>query len=560
MKKALIYTRVSTEEQATSDRHSLKTQLSLCEKAIENSEEYALAPDGVYADPGKTATNMKRPGLQDMLLRVQEDKTIKAVFVQDTDRLARNTTDHLTIKALLQKHGVRLISVSQPGLEDTPEGNLMDTIIAGFNQFQSQLTARKSTKSMEQKFNEGGWPTHAALGYLNVGEKDNEKKRTVVVDPIRGPLVQEAFKLYATGDYSMVAVLDIIHEKGFRARNGKRLMLGKFADMFKNHFYYGEMRWRGLVGPGKHEPLIDKELFDRCQRITEEHTHRACRRHKHNFILRGFVRCGLCGSRYTAEHNVPKKKSYYHCNHWNSKLSKTVRCPGLYVEVADLENQVQEKFNKLQFSADFIAKIEDRLRIVYESKKSSVSDEKSRITQAKLSVESKLERAEHKLIDGVIDDQSFERLKKTYREQLEDFDNQISKLERSKNIKVDVIQNVLALARDVGQSYQNAKPELKQLYLGLFWHHFVVNERIITDSFKTPIVLALEQVGAISEKDAQKPIPSPLSSLESPVINNTVGGAVVEVIRTGFAKKNDATIHIPVFPNMLLTCNHSATA
>lgn len=214
MNKALIYTRVSTEEQSTSDRYSPKTQLALCEKAIENSE-YTLALDGTYEDLGKTATNMKRPGLQDMLLRVQEDKTIKAVFVQNTDRLARNTTDHLTIKALLQKHGVKLISVSQPGLEDTPEGNLMDTIIAGFNQFQSQLTARKSTKSMEQKFHEGGWPTHAALGYLNVGAKDDDKKRIVIIDPIRGPLIQEAFKLYATGDYSMVAVLDIIHEKGF---------------------------------------------------------------------------------------------------------------------------------------------------------------------------------------------------------------------------------------------------------------------------------------------------------------------------------------------------------
>ena len=83
MNKALIYTRVSTEEQATSDRHSLKTQLSLCEKAIDDGGEYKLAPDGIYNDPGKSATNMKRPGLQDMLLRIQEDKTIRAVFVQE---------------------------------------------------------------------------------------------------------------------------------------------------------------------------------------------------------------------------------------------------------------------------------------------------------------------------------------------------------------------------------------------------------------------------------------------------------------------------------------------
>ena len=147
--------------------------------------------------------------------------------------------------------------------------------------------------------------------------------------------------------------------------------------------------------------------------------------------------------------------------------------------------------------------------------------------QAKLSVESKLERAEHKLIDGVIDDQSFERLKKTYREQIEDFENQIAKLDRSKNIKVDVIQQVLALTRDIGTSYSNAKPELKQLYLGLSWHHFLAKEKKIVEAVKSPIVVALEEVGAITDTtgDATKtPIPSPIQGMDSSVINNTFRG------------------------------------
>ena len=152
MKNALIYCRVSTEEQAEDGHHSLKTQLKLCKRQIEEFDQYKLAPDGVYEDPGRSATTMNRPGLQDLLLRVQEDKTINAVFVQDTDRLARNANDHLTIKALLQKHEVELISVSQPGITDSPEGNFMDLVIAGVNQLQSQITARKTIKSLEQKF------------------------------------------------------------------------------------------------------------------------------------------------------------------------------------------------------------------------------------------------------------------------------------------------------------------------------------------------------------------------------------------------------------------------
>jgi DNA invertase Pin-like site-specific DNA recombinase len=68
--------------------------------------------------------------------------------VQDTDRLARNAHDHFAIRAILTKCGVRLIAVSQPTLEDSAEGRMIDTIIASVNQFQSELTARKTLKGL----------------------------------------------------------------------------------------------------------------------------------------------------------------------------------------------------------------------------------------------------------------------------------------------------------------------------------------------------------------------------------------------------------------------------
>lgn len=320
MKKALIYCRVSTEEQAGEERHSLKTQLRLCERAIQEGDEFRLAKEGVYKDPGRSATNMERPGLQDMLIRIQDDKSIGAVFIQDTDRLARNANDHLTIKALLQKNGVKLISVSQPGLVDTPEGNFLDLMIAGVNQLQSQITSRKTTKSLAQKFDEGWWPTKAPFGYLNIGDPNNDSKRIIGTDPIRAALVAEIFKLYATGNYSVLEVRDIVHKQGLRTQAGKRVALSKMGEILECPFYYGEMRWRGLVKTGNHEPIIEKDLFYRCQAMRETNNRYACRRRKYNFLLRGFVFCADCNQRYTAEHHVKKEKSYYHCNRSGDRI------------------------------------------------------------------------------------------------------------------------------------------------------------------------------------------------------------------------------------------------
>jgi site-specific DNA recombinase len=497
MNKALIYCRVSTEEQAGDERHSLKTQLRLCEKAIEESKIFVLAEDGVYKDPGKSATNMNRPGLQDMLIRVQEDKSVKAVFLQDTDRLARNANDHLTIKALLRKHDVQIVSVSQPGLENTPEGNFMDLVIAGVNQLQSQITSRKTIKSVEQKFKDGWWPTKAPVGYFNSGDPDDEKKRIITTDPVRGPLIAEAFKLYARGDNSMIEIRDIMYKKGLVSPAGKIIANSKMFEMFKCHFYYGEMRWRGMVQMGNHKPLITKELFEKCERVMAENNHYVCRRRKFNFILRGFVFCNKCGQRYTAEHHPLKNKSYYHCN----KKNPAKKCDNKYIELKTLEGQVEQKFQEMQFSERFINQVIEKLRTIYESKKSNVSHGKRQYLTSKLNAEKKLEVAEEKLINGILSDEEFTRIKKKYREQIDGLEDEIHKLEMTKNLKIDVIQEVLLLIRDIGKAYKKAPPDLKRIYLGLFWDEFRAEEKGIVSARKSTIVEVLESAGMLTTKE-----------------------------------------------------------
>ena len=113
MPQCLVYCRVSTEEQANQG-FSLDTQEKLCRDFAERGG-YRVA--GVCRDEGRSGTTLDRPALQDLLAQCTKGTTINAVVVQETDRLARNTHDHLTIRAILQKAGIKLISVAQPMLE-----------------------------------------------------------------------------------------------------------------------------------------------------------------------------------------------------------------------------------------------------------------------------------------------------------------------------------------------------------------------------------------------------------------------------------------------------------
>ncbi len=524
MLNALIYTRVSTDDQAKEERHSLATQKRLCKRAISESGEYKLAEDGVFSDPGRSATNMKRPGLQNMLVRVEEDKTIRAIFVQDTDRIARNLMDHVTIKYTLEKNKVKLISVSQPSINNSPEGNFTDSVIAAVNQLQSQITARKTFKSLEEKFNDGWWPTLAPIGYKNDGMPENEKKRIIVLDKERAPYIKMAYKMYSTGDYSIAEIREKLYKKGFVTAAGKMISLSKMARILNNHFYYGEMRWQDLIGPGKHEPLISKELFDKCQRVSVSHRNRGCRRRKHNFILRGFLYCMSCGRRFTAEHHPKKNKSYYHCTR---NTGTAARCNDKYVEVKNLERQVEEKFKDIQFTKAFIEKVINKVRVIHEEQKGNVNDQKKTLKITRENLEKKLSVAEDKLFSGVISDEVFTRTKNRYENLIENLNDEESKLNRSRSLNFDVIQNVLELIRNMGKSYKKASPELKRLYLNLFWEHFKVQDKKIVEAQSTPIVIALQQLSSIRFNTKQKPADTRVFDIDVPnnkVILSTVLG------------------------------------
>ncbi len=544
MKKALIYTRVSTDEQAGNEKHSLATQQRLCNEAIKSSGEYSLAENGLYSDPGRSGQNMKRPGLQDLLIRIGDDNRIKAVFVQDTDRLARNANDHLTIRAILHKHGVTLVSVSQPGIENTPEGNFMDLVIAGVNQLQSQITARKTDNSLNQKFSEGGWPTKAPMGYKNAGDPNDPKVRIVVQDQVRAPFIAEMFRMYSTGDYSAAEINDLLYKKGFVTEAGKKVALSKVFEALTNHFYYGSMHWKGKVRVGNHEPLITKEVFDRCQKLLQFNNKYACRRRKHDFLLRGFAFCASCKHRMTAGKVLKKDKSYYHCT-----LRSTSHCQEKYTEVDCLEMQVQKLFSDIKFSPDLTNKIVAQVQALYTSQRDIIDKEKKALQTAKANHEHKREVAEEKLIAGVINDLSYSRIVSKIDEQIEILEREEYRIDQKRKVKINVVREVLRLVGDIGTTYKDADPKLKRLYIGLFWQEFQVADKSIVHAQKAPILMALEAIGSVSfGKSIRSPFQEPGSSLDPKLVQLSSSlGDVVEDVRTVFERKNDASIYIPGF-------------
>src|SRR3990167_10808998 len=91
----LTYERVSTDDQAQTK--SCDDQKTTNDR-FAHSQGWNIARNGDYRDEGISGSSLERPGLQDLLIRCQEDQSVKAVVVTETDRLARGNLAYITIR------------------------------------------------------------------------------------------------------------------------------------------------------------------------------------------------------------------------------------------------------------------------------------------------------------------------------------------------------------------------------------------------------------------------------------------------------------------------------
>src|SRR5579872_6222383 len=110
-KKAVLYLRVSTEEQV--DNFSLDTQEDICRKEAEK-RGYTIVE--TFREEGRSAKSISgRPVLINLLEYCRRQKhRVQAVFVYRLDRISRITSDYLAIRKKLGENGVTVISSTEP--------------------------------------------------------------------------------------------------------------------------------------------------------------------------------------------------------------------------------------------------------------------------------------------------------------------------------------------------------------------------------------------------------------------------------------------------------------
>ena len=368
-KRAVSYLRVSTREQA--QRGGAAEGFSIPAQREANKKK-AMALGALivkeFVDRGESARSANRPELQKMLHYLQDAGDIDYVIVHKLDRLARNRADDVDINRILDQTGTRLISTTE-NIDQTPGGILLHGIMSSIAEFYSRNLASEVVKGLSQKARAGGTIGRAPLGYLNKQGRDahGREARWVDIDPVRGPLITQAFTEYATDRWTLSTLTNHLTAQGLTTlptpnRPSHPLGHNKLLAILRNPYYRGIVTYQGVQYPGKHQPLIDDATWQRVQTILNQHRHGE-RQRIHNHHLKTTIRCGQCGGRLIIHHAKARNGHIYPYFVCSYRQRHRTECSFKAVLIDEVDIAIADLYHHIHITPEDRRAIEKYLRL-----------------------------------------------------------------------------------------------------------------------------------------------------------------------------------------------------
>lgn len=231
-------------------------------------------------------------------------------------------------------------------IDDTPSGPLLYGLMAEIAQFYSGNLALEVMKGSIRKAEEGGTPFRTPVGYLNVRKTENGISfATVERDPERFELVRWCFEQYATGECVGADLVLAARRKGLTTKpmptrpHGGEMNLTTLYHILQNPYYMGVVSYRGIHYEGKHEAMVEPEVWLAVQDILAANNHRGEKDRVHTHYLRSTVYCSGCGGRLVYSENIGNggTYAYYLCV---KRKTKTNNCRRPAVRLEKLEDGI----------------------------------------------------------------------------------------------------------------------------------------------------------------------------------------------------------------------------
>jgi len=350
------YLRVSSEEQKL--KQTIENQRATMERYLTLHE---VTPFSWYLDDGVTGTVslMERPEGARLMADARAGQ-VKTVLVVRLDRFGRNARHILNTVHELMGAGCRLVSIAEGFDTDTPAGWLQMQMLAAIAEYEhANILARAGAgyaRRLEKTAWMGGRPP---VGYRVEGRRETAH---LVIDETPDPttgyseadVVRLCYPLLVERNWTLTQIADHLSELGIPTRaqrrgqtvyklHGAELPLalmwapGVVYHMLTNPIYKGIRSVLTKDGRAVTHPataLVDVDVWERAQFMLVDHRRYSNRNTDREYLLRGMMRCALCGAPYTTSWTKRRETGdlwrYYACSprHFRSAIARRARAHG----------------------------------------------------------------------------------------------------------------------------------------------------------------------------------------------------------------------------------------
>ncbi len=371
--RAAIYCRLSEEDRnkqsQSDDSASIQNQKAML---LAYAAQQGWEVSGIYSDDDYTGSDRRRPAFN-RLLRDAQQRQFEVILCKTQSRFTRELElVEKYIHGLFPIWGIRFVSIVD-NADTANKGNKKSRQINGLVNEWYLEDMSENIRSVLTSRRLGGF--HIGAFALYGYRKDPNQKGHLLIDEEAAAVVREVFTLFS-GGYGKTAIARLLNERGipnpteykrlhglrYRQPGGRNSTLWKYgaiSDMLTNEIYIGNMvqgkygsvsyktkqnrprpRESWYIVPGTHEPIIDRELWDRVQRRIAQRAKPFAGGTIGPFA--GIARCANCG--YAMRSSKTRGRHYLQCP---SRYIAKEACIGSFIAVDWLEQLVLSELRRL---------------------------------------------------------------------------------------------------------------------------------------------------------------------------------------------------------------------
>lgn len=406
------YIRLSQEDSDNGmekqESNSVTNQKTLIDEFVDEHDD--LIVYDTYIDDGFTGTDFNRPAFQ-RLFEDMRKGNINCVIVKDLSRLGRNYIEVGNyIEQVFPLFNIRFIAIND-SVDSFKNPSSTNTILVPFKNLINDEYCRDTSIKIRTSLNGkkkkgefiGAFPSY---GYV----KDEKDKHKLVIDKVAAEYVKKIFYWNVNEGLGKVAICHRLNDMGVLNPTGhKKLELGQnynnygikddtytwtpstIRNILNNEVYLGHTiqgkrraksykvhkvekvpieEWVRVENT--HEPIIDKETFDKAQELSKKDT-KVSQKTGELSIWAGYLKCKDCGRAMNKKSSTNKSDSkyeYYICSTYRKKSNNL--CTKHTIRAEKLEKAVLQAIN---LHIDLLIDTEEIVKQINESKFQNVKNE-----------------------------------------------------------------------------------------------------------------------------------------------------------------------------------------